>query len=138
MYRQIGKTITILRKITEDIEKKNIKLLIAGGRDFSDYERLKQYMDKLRKKYIIDEIVCGMARGADMLGYKYAIENNIKVIEFPADWDKYGKRAGYLRNYDMGKYCDNGFIFWNKSSKGTKHMIDIMNKLNKKIVILYY
>ena len=114
-----------------------MKLLIAGGRDFNDYERLKRYVDWLRKKYDIKEIVCGMARGADMLGYKYAVENNIKVAKFPADWDKYGKRAGYLRNYDMGVYCDNGVLFWDKHSKGTKHMIDIMNKLNKKIVILY-
>lgn len=66
-----------------------MKIIIAGGRDFSDYDLLCEICDKMKYKNI--EIVCGMARGADMLGYKYAKENGYKIKEFPADWNKYGK-----------------------------------------------
>ncbi len=115
-----------------------MKLLIAGGRDFQDYDRLKKYIDWLRTKYDITEIVSGMARGADTLGYMYAMENNIKVAKFPAEWNLYGNKAGYVRNFEMGKYCDNAVIFWDGKSKGTKSMIDIMEKMGKKIALLRY
>lgn len=117
------------------------KIIIAGGRDFQDYIFLKNTLDELFKN-IIDkkniEIVSGHAKGVDSLGEKYAKENNINLKIFPADWNTYGKSAGYIRNVQMKDYADYLIAFWNSKSKGTKNMIDLMKKANKKIKIIYY
>lgn len=82
------------------------------------------------------EIVSGTARGADQLGEKFAKEKGCNLKQFPADWDAYGKSAGYRRNADMAKYADACVVFWDGVSKGTKHMIDLAEKaeLDLKIV----
>lgn len=50
---------------------------------------------------------------------------------FPADWEKYGRKAGYLRNDQMARYTDVAIILWDGQSRGTKHMIDLMMKYDK-------
>ena len=108
-----------------------LKVIIAGSRDFNDYELLRERMD-----YFITglngwdgmdnmEIVSGTARGADTLGELYASHNQIPVARFPADWRKYGKSAGYKRNAQMAEYADVLVAFWDGESRGTKHMIDL-------------
>ena len=100
-----------------------MKTIIAGGRDFSDIELLTQEIDRL--PYTPSEVVCGKARGADACGEMYAKINGLTITEFPAEWEKYGKRAGYIRNSIMAKYADALIAFWDGESKGTKHMIDL-------------
>ena len=103
-----------------------MKLIIAGGRKFLDYELLKKEVDKIVAE-AIDEIiiVSGMARGADALGVKYSEDNNLPLRKFPADWNRYGKSAGYRRNEEMAAYGDTCICFWDSKSKGTGHMIDL-------------
>jgi hypothetical protein len=72
------------------------------------------------------------------LGELYANENNIKIIEFPADWEKFGKKAGYIRNEEMAKYSDSCIVFWDGKSKGTKHMIELAKKYNLNLKIVKY
>lgn len=110
------------------------KVIIAGGRDFSNYELLKEEAEK----HDIDIVVCGMARGADSLGLKYAQEYKIGLKKFPADWGKHGKRAGPIRNSQMGDYADGLIAFWDGKSTGTSHMINYMRKLNKPVIIVSY
>ena len=73
-----------------------------------------------------------LARGADQLGERLAEEYNLNLLRMPANWDLYGKRAGYLRNSDMAMYAakENGVLvtFWDGKSRGTKHMIDLAHK----------
>ncbi len=66
------------------------------------------------------------------------IKNNIKIIEFPADWEKFGKKAGYIRNEEMAKYSDSCIVFWDGKSKGTKHMIELAKKYNLNLKIVKY
>ena len=73
----------------------------------------------------ITEIVCGCAHGVDMLGKEYGNLNNIPVALYPAEWEKYGKSAGYKRNVTMAENADALIAVWDGISKGTKHMIDI-------------
>lgn len=112
-----------------------MKTIIAGSRGFDDYEELKQIMEAFRDT---TEVVSGCAKGADTLGERWAAENNIPVKQFPADWKQYGKRAGYLRNRQMGEYADMLIAFWDGESKGTEHMINIMRELDKFITIVKY
>ena len=79
-----------------------MKVIIAGSRDFYDYNMLKQFCDKVLCNIKNIEIVSGTAGGTDRLGERYAKENGYKLTKFPADWNKYGKPAGYIRNEQMG------------------------------------
>lgn len=115
------------------------RVIIAGGRDFNDYPLLKETMDKLLVN-ITDEItvLCGQAKGADTLGEQYAKENGYTVSYHPADWEQYGKRAGYLRNEQMAQNADALVAFWNGKSRGTKHMIGLAMHYGLKVRIKLY
>ena len=112
-----------------------MKLIIAGGRDFNKGEILYKTLYGLSID-IIDEIVCGNARGADTLGAEWAHLKSIPVKYFPAQWDTYGKSAGYIRNAEMADYADALIAFWDGQSKGTAHMIQTM-KIKKKPYWVY-
>lgn len=112
------------------------KVIVAGSREFDDYQFLKKKLDFLLMNVKEEiEIVSGTARGADMLGERYANENNYNIISFKPNWNEFGKRAGYLRNEDMAKYANACVVFWMNKSKGSKHMIDIAKKYNIKLRI---
>lgn len=115
------------------------KVIIAGGRDFSDYKLLRETMDKLLCN-ITEEItvVCGKARGADTLGEKYAKEKGYAVDYYPADWTKYGRRAGYLRNEQMAQNADALVAFWDGESRGTRSMIELARRHGLKIRVKRY
>ena len=121
-------------------------IIIAGSRSFIDYEIVKKSLKNfLIVKQTSDKpiIICGMARGADMLGYRLAKEFRLPLKEFPADWNRFGKRAGYIRNEQMAKYAyehDNGVLlaFWDGQSKGTKSMIELAKKYNLEIHIFNF
>lgn len=107
------------------------KVIIAGGREFNDYPLLKAKVDaslntKSKTHKIV--IVSGKARGADSLGERYAAERGYEVSAHPADWDAYGKSAGYRRNAEMAQEADALIAFWDGKSRGTKHMIDLAEK----------
>ena len=114
--------------ITED----NVfRVIICGSRNFNNYELLKEKCDYFLSRKINDGskvvIVSGCARGADQLGEKYASERGLAVLKFPANWDKYGKRAGYLRNKNMAEVANACIAFLDPNSEniGTKMMIRI-------------
>lgn len=113
-----------------------VRVIIAGGRDFDNEDRLDLTMNELFGMMVRLhpeklEVVSGMARGADRLGREWAIDNMIAVKEMPADWDTYGKQAGWLRNNDMAEYARNAagpgvlVAFWDGTSTGTKNMITL-------------
>lgn len=124
------------RKVRDDYFNE-ARIIIAGGRDFNDYDKLcadaDEFIDKVirlcinvgyfKNNKII--IVSGHARGADSLGERYAKERGYELKLFPADWNKYGKSAGYIRNKEMADYANCLVAFWNGESKGTENMIDL-------------
>ena len=118
------------------------KLIVAGGREFHNYELLSQKLQKLLVNKIANKetvvIVSGGAKGADKLGEQWASEFNLEIKVFPANWDKFGKSAGYKRNEEMAQFSDALVAFWDGQSKGTKNMIDIMKKLNKPVRVIKY
>ena len=114
-----------------------MKTIIAGNRNFTDYRLLKEKVDYYRKTHTITEIVCGGATGADELGEVYADQNSIPVKSFPADWVKYKKAAGPIRNREMAQYADVLIAVWDGKSRGTKNMIEEMNKLMKPVFLIW-
>lgn len=115
------------------------RVIIAGGRDFDNYELLKSTMDKLLSNVTDDIcIVSGMARGADTLGKRYAKERGYQVSCFPANWELHGKSAGYIRNRDMALNADALVAFWDGESKGTKDMIRVAKEEHLRIRVKRY
>ncbi len=114
------------------------RVVIAGCRDYDNYEQAKAYIDSclsnVRKENQII-IVSGGARGADALGERYAKENGFQVEKYPADWETYGKSAGPRRNEQMAQASDYVICFWDGKSRGTKSMIEFAKKHNKPLRI---
>jgi hypothetical protein len=73
----------------------------------------------------ISLVVSGGAKGADKLGENWAKVNDIKTLIFPANWAEFGKSAGFIRNEDIIKNCDEAIVFWDEKSSGTKHSISL-------------
>jgi hypothetical protein len=118
--------------------EESFKVIIAGGRDFSDYQLLVEKCDKYLANKTNIEIVSGTAKGADSLGERYAKERGYSVKTFPADWAAFGKRAGYLRNEQMANYANALIAFWDGESRGTKHMIDIATEKGLLVKVVPY
>lgn len=124
-----------------------LRIIIAGSRIFNNYSLLKESVTSLisglNKEYHI-EIISGGAKGADKLGELFAHEMKYEVNIFKADWDKLGRRAGYVRNKKMAEYASekgyNGMLiaFWDGKSKGTKHMIDLGIKYSLNVNIVHF
>lgn len=120
-----------------------IYCLVVGSRNFNDYSLLKKNLDDILKDYDDICIVSGGARGADSLAERYAKENNYALKVFPAAWDLYGKRAGYVRNEQMHKYISLSPIrccvaFWDGESRGTAQNFGLCKKYNNELKLIKY
>jgi hypothetical protein len=115
-----------------------IKVIIAGGRDFDDFNKLCQVCDEFLQDQNDIEIVSGACKGADLLGERYATERNYPIKQFPADWRRYGKSAGLKRNTEMAAYAHTLIAFWDGESKGTQNMIDLAKQADLKVEVFYF
>ncbi len=111
-----------------------MKTIIAGSRTIDNYDLVKYCIKE--SGFDITEVVSGCASGADRLGEKYAIENNIPIKKFPAQWNTYGKSAGYKRNVEMAEYSDALIVIIENNSRGSTHMKNIAEKAGLKIYSL--
>ena len=136
---------------------KGLRIIIAGGRDFNDYGVLEKSVLKIITAKVNEmgqsqipkdkiTIISGTAKGADSLGENFAKKFGLKLECYPADWDLYKKRAGYIRNEQMAKeaskdpenYIPMLIAFWDNTSKGTGHMIDLARKHKCEVYIINY
>lgn len=123
-----------------------MKIIIAGSRTLT----LDRYVDTAVaqafnkwvsqdqenwKNYTRPEIISGGAQGVDFLAELYAKKHSLQFTEFRADWEQFGKRAGFLRNTQMAEYADALIAIWDGKSKGTFHMISEMVKRNKPVFV---
>lgn len=121
------------------------RIIIAGSRQFNDYHKMLTELDNLGIHLInsIDpiEIVSGHASGADTLGERFAKAYHYPLKIFPAEWDKYGRAAGPIRNEQMAKYAaeaDRGMLiaFPIGESKGTRNMIKLAQQYGLEICVI--
>lgn len=130
-----------------------MKLIIAGSRNISDYEIVRQAViaSGYWKRYKHDlEIVCGMAvhwkwkddpliGGVDRWGYDFAMKNGLKLHPFEPDWKKHGKSAGHIRNRDMGSFAKahEGALLavWDGVSRGTEGMVAYADQIGLERVL---
>ena len=112
---------------------KRKRVIIAGSRNFQDYDQLEhEVLELIHPGFDNPIIISGTAAGADQLGEKFAEKYNLQLVKMPAEWETYGKRAGHIRNARMADYASEGdgmlIAFWDGESPGTKGMIDIARK----------
>ena len=117
------------------------KVIIAGSRSFNNYELLKEHclsilQERMRKDVII--IVSGHARGADLLGERFAKEFGLSCEYHPANWKAFGKGAGLIRNAEMAKSADALIAFWDGKSRGTAHMVNFARRKGLDVSIVDY
>tara|TARA_Y100000296_G_C5133012_1_gene236612 strand:+ start:565 stop:915 length:351 start_codon:yes stop_codon:yes gene_type:complete len=103
-----------------------MRILIAGGRNFTD----KQFMYEYLEKYLEDVtvVISGTAKGADRLGEKWAKDHGIAVERYPAQWSRYGRAAGPIRNQQMLDKGRPDLVIVFKGGSGSKHMATIAKK----------
>ena len=139
----------------ESGKRPDIKVIIAGGRDYDDYEMAKAELNMLiapgvfNRKVTIVSGRCSVGKltfttkegtkvyGADGIGERYAQEYGFEVEPYPADWSK-GKKAGYIRNLQMAKAATHAIIFWDGKSKGSEMMIKLSKENGLRTVTINY
>ena len=114
------------------------RIVIAGCRDYNNYEEAEEFIDLCVSSFAGKDnivIVSGGAKGADMLGERYASERGFAIERYNADWKTYGRRAGPMRNKQMAEVSDYVICFWDGESKGTKSMIECAKKSGKTVMV---
>jgi hypothetical protein len=111
-----------------------VRVLVCGGRDFVDEGAMKSTLDKFHSTTPIICLIHGAARGADTLAAKWARENGIHVVEFPALWATYGRGAGRVRNRQMLVIGRPDIILAFPGGAGTQNMIDQSIRAGIKVV----
>lgn len=115
------------------LTNRKVKIAIVGSRTFNDYSVLQGFIrNKCNEEHLTPTaVVSGGARGADALGERYANDYQLPLILHKPDWERYGKRAGFLRNRNIINDCDVCFAFWDGQSRGTADDINICKQMGK-------
>lgn len=111
----------------------DMRVLVAGSRGIRNYDYFSQALSCIKLDLIRESgcFISGKAsKGPDAMIIRWCKENEILCREYPADWDTLGKRAGYVRNTEMGDVATEAYVFWDCVSPGTKHMIDYLGKIH--------
>ena len=109
-----------------------MKVAVVGSREWPYPEMVKEFISRFHKDIVV---ISGHARGVDRYAETFAREAGLEVISIPANWDKHGNKAGYIRNVEMVEKCDCLVAFWDLKSKGTKHSIDLILNSNKDFLV---
>lgn len=114
-----------------------MRVLICGGRDWANPEKLPEgyqhlaaemkqqsfdFLDELHEARNITVVIEGEARGADTIAREWAESRGITVEKYPADWKRYGKAAGPIRNKQMLEEGKPDFVVAFPGGTGTDNM----------------
>jgi hypothetical protein len=109
-----------------------VRILITGSRTWDDEALIWASMRRVIEAYPLGEqvtVVHGDAPGADSIAARCAIRDGHIVEAHPADWDRYSKRAGFIRNAEMVKLgADICLAFIHNNSKGATMTADLAIK----------
>ena len=97
-----------------------MRAIIAGGRNFVPEDKHAEWLVNLLEELGIDTVLSGCASGADSFGEDIAYSLRLNVKKYPANWMKYGNRAGPIRNEQMAKNADVLILF--PGNRGTADM----------------
>jgi hypothetical protein len=124
----------VLMKRFLETPKGPVRVIIAGSRGYKGGALGVERAVKA-SGFDIATVISGAARGADLAGERWASANGISCELYPADWDKYGKKAGAIRNQQMADVADALIALWDGQSRGTADMI---RRMKDKPTIVYW
>ena len=110
-----------------------MRMAIVGSRDFRNLDKVQAFVRLLDKDIII---VSGGARGVDRVAEREAEACGLQTMIFPAQWDIYGKRAGFVRNREIVAHADELVAFWDGKSKGTAHSIELAQQKGIPVLVI--
>ncbi len=117
-----------------------VRVIIAGSRSYPAFDYINGGADGVHRAVVasgleIATVISGVARGADTAAILWAEGRGIPVERYPADWEKYGKKAGPIRNQQMADVADALIALWDGKSRGTRDMIE---RMANKPTIIYW
>jgi predicted Rossmann fold nucleotide-binding protein DprA/Smf involved in DNA uptake len=118
-----------------------MRLAIIGSRTFEDFPLLVRWANFLLEGSSpgnVEIVSGGCKRGGDKLAKRYAHNRGFAYKEFPADWERLGRRAGFIRNRDIVAYSHSVLAFWDCVSNGTKHTINTAAELYKPVTVVTF
>ena len=113
-----------------------MRILICGGRDFTDYDLFLDKMAKFKEILYFPTIIHGGCKGADMLADRYAKYNGWELEIYEADWDKHGKAAGPIRNKLMLEEGKPDLVIAFPGGRGTENMINLTKEAGVDLFIV--
>jgi hypothetical protein len=111
-----------------------VKVLIAGSRDYPRLDQVTRYVAELPE---LTTVIHGCARGVDRTAGDAAEARGLGIEEHPADWKRYGRRAGMLRNAVMVDRADLVVVFWDGKSPGSRNTINHARAMCKPFVVVF-
>jgi hypothetical protein len=124
-----------------------MRVLVCGSRDLIDYRFVRDNLERIAYhrfprtpedeygNFLYDvTIIAGKARGVDTHAVDWAVVNWCNFEEYPADWEKYGKRAGYIRNQQMLDEGKPDLVIAFPGGRGTAMMVDLANKAGVEVI----
>lgn len=108
-------------------------VIVTGGRDYNDWEKVQSVL----KLFDIGLLIHGGCSGADSLAQKYGDYNPVFPTKvFEADWDKYGKSAGPIRNRLMLTEHPNAIVVAFPGGRGTANCIEMALKFGMIVLVV--
>lgn len=111
-----------------------MRVLVCGGRDYNDYNRLDSLLTDMYDSGQITVIINGGARGADSMSSKWALKNNVPLEIYEANWDEHGRAAGPIRNQEMLDEGEPDLVIAFPGGNGTRDMVSRANKKGVKVL----
>ena len=119
---------------------KEYRILVCGGRDYDDAQRLVKELDTIVDQYVPKDVrtvlIHGGARGADALAHSWAEYHNLKIMRFPAHWKRYGRAAGAIRNAQMLEEGRPDLVVAFPGGPGTANMLQQAQKFDVNYIII--
>lgn len=109
-----------------------MRIIVCGGREYHDWKSVTRALDYLHRNVKIEEVIEGAASGADDLAYRWAKSRKVRSTRVPADWAKYRRSAGAIRNKQMLELAPDAVVAFPGGS-GTAHMVSIAEAAGIKV-----
>ncbi len=99
---------------------------VIGSRSFSDFALLSQVCRSLS----VSSVVSGGASGADSLATRFARSSGLPLRVFPPDYERFGRRAPLVRNWQIVRSVSQVVAFWDGRSRGCAHALFCARRLS--------
>lgn len=118
------------------LQPARVKVLVCGGRDYPDHDRVYEVLDKIHETTPISFLCQGGAAGADQWGKFWAINRKVRWMEVRANWKEHGKGAGPIRNKKMLEEFKPDLVVAFPGGRGTAHMVSISQRANVPVYVV--